>query len=150
MDHNPRIESALADLDTQEKPNYRATAKKYGVARTTLSERYKGKSTSRRVATSEYCQHLTIEQEEVLIDQINRLMDCIIPLTTRIIRNIVEEIIRESIGKNWTTNFIKYYQDQFKNLYLYNIVSGVFRTEWEGRPDRSSQPEIVTTQLGPR
>ena len=100
MDHDSRIESALADLDMQEKPNYRAIAKKYRVARITLSEYYKGKTTLRKIANSEYYQYLTIEQEEVLIDQINHLIDYTIPLTTQIVRNIAEEIIRDRIEKN--------------------------------------------------
>jgi hypothetical protein len=68
------MESTLADLDTQEKPNYWATAMNYGVARTTCLTAI-GQTTSRKIISSEYHQRLTIEQEEVLIDRINRLTD---------------------------------------------------------------------------
>ena len=39
MAHNARIEAALADLESQEVPNYAATARKHGVDRITLSRR---------------------------------------------------------------------------------------------------------------
>jgi ActR/RegA family two-component response regulator len=46
MDHNARIQSALKDLYSQTKPNISATAKKYEIARKTLSDRFHGKSTT--------------------------------------------------------------------------------------------------------
>ena len=36
------IEAALADLESQESPNYTATVKKHGIDRSTLSRRYRG------------------------------------------------------------------------------------------------------------
>jgi hypothetical protein len=38
------IEKALADLETQHKPNYSATAAKHKVVRTTLMRRHKHKT----------------------------------------------------------------------------------------------------------
>ncbi len=36
------MEAALADLESQESPNYTATVKKHSVDRSTLSRRYRG------------------------------------------------------------------------------------------------------------
>ena len=52
--YNARIELAIADLANQTKPNYMATAKKYGVARITLRDRYLGQSLSVQAAASKY------------------------------------------------------------------------------------------------
>jgi hypothetical protein len=42
---------AIADLDSQLLPNYNATAKKYGLNRSTLSRRHQGKQQSRAPQT---------------------------------------------------------------------------------------------------
>ena len=47
MAKNEAIELALADLNSQERPNYKATAEKYSIERTTLARRYQGRSVSR-------------------------------------------------------------------------------------------------------
>ena len=98
--HNARIELAIADLANQTKPNYIAIAKKYGVARITLRDRYLGQSLSVQAAASKYRQRLTLVQEEALIEYINSLTNRRLPPTSRIIRNLAEEIIGRPIGKN--------------------------------------------------
>jgi hypothetical protein len=40
MTHNERIAEAIADLQTQDRPNIAATAKRYKVAHTTLLDRF--------------------------------------------------------------------------------------------------------------
>src|SRR3954466_591543 len=96
--HNAPIDLALADLASQVKPNYSATAKKWQVERTTLAKRYKWQTVSRAIANSEGRQRLTIQQEEVLIGQINRLTDRGIPPTSQIVRNLAEEIAGSPVG----------------------------------------------------
>ena len=46
MDHNARIEAAIADLESQDRQNIAATAKKWGVARETLLKRFRDKTVS--------------------------------------------------------------------------------------------------------
>ena len=145
MDNNARMEAAIADLDSQEKPNYSATAREYSVPRKTLSDRHKGKTMSRKAATSEFRQRLTIEQEEVLISQINRLTDRSIPPTSRIVKNLAEEIIGDKLGKNWTANFIHRHQDRLKSLYLRNIDN--MRTKAEYAPIFSLFYKLVKLNL---
>ena len=105
--HNESIDKALADLRLQEHPNIRATARTYQLVESTLRRRWQGKTVSHREASSEYKQRLTNAQEEQLILLINRLTDRSIPPTASIVRNLAEEIISGSIGKNWTADFVK-------------------------------------------
>lgn len=47
MVNEQKLAEALADLDTQDKPNYSKAARDYGLDRTTIMRRHKGKSRSR-------------------------------------------------------------------------------------------------------
>ena len=116
--HNARIELAMADLANQDKPNYMGTAKKYGVARMTLRDRFLGQTLSMQAAASKYHQKLTLVQEETLIKHINSLTDRSLPPTSRMVRNLAEEIISGPIGKNWTGIFVKRYKDRLTSLNL--------------------------------
>jgi hypothetical protein len=130
--HNTRIELALADLASQSKPNYKATAKKYEIQRTTLARRYKGQTHSREAANSEYRQRLNHVQEETLIRHINKLTDRGIPPTSQMVKNIAEEIAGLSVGKNWTSDFVRRHKERLKSLYLRNIDN--LRTKAEYAP----------------
>ena len=130
--HDAPIDLALADLASQPKPNYSATAKKWQVERTTLAKRYKAQTVSKAIANSECRQRLTIQQEEVLIGQINKLTDRSIPPTSQIVRNLAEEIAGSSVGKNWTGTFIRRHKERLKSLYLRNIDN--LRTKAEYAP----------------
>ena len=98
--HNARIELAIADLANQDKPNYMGIAKKYGVARMTLRDRFLGQTLSMQAAASKYHQKLTLVQEETLIKHINSLTDRGLPPTSRMVRNLAEEMIGGPIGKD--------------------------------------------------
>ena len=67
MDHDARIKAAIADLDSQERPNISATARKYNIVRRTLAYRFKGETGLNREATSYSRKELTDVQEEALI-----------------------------------------------------------------------------------
>ncbi|PQE21698.1 pogo transposable protein [Rutstroemia sp. NJR-2017a WRK4] len=121
ISHEARIQSALADLDKQDPPNYSKAARDYGLSRSAISYRYRGLTTSRKEATSIYRQQLTLEQEQALISQINKLSARSIAPTSRIVRNLTEEIIDSIIGKNWTADFVKHYKDVLQSRYLRNI-----------------------------
>ncbi|RFU24298.1 hypothetical protein B7463_g12041, partial [Scytalidium lignicola] len=69
------MQKAIADLKSQEQPNFKATAEKYFLERTTLAKRFKGQHGSMKDASSIYKQRLNDIQEQVLIDQINLLTD---------------------------------------------------------------------------
>jgi hypothetical protein len=59
-DHDARIALAIAEIGDQNAPNYAEYARKYKLDRSTLSRRHRGKTTSRKEATSEHRQILTI------------------------------------------------------------------------------------------
>ena len=100
MTHNARMEAAMAELDAQLKPNFSAAAENWLLERTTLSKRWKGQTMSREDANSEYRQLLTNAQEEALITCINHLTDWCMPPTSRIVRNMAEEIRGGVVNKN--------------------------------------------------
>ena len=122
------IELALDDLKLQKKPNYSATARKFGVERTTLAKRFKGKTVSRAIANSEHQQHLTMDQEKVLVEYINKLTDRGMP---HIVRNLVEEMIQSLVGRNWPAKFVQCHKTELKSLYLRNIDSMRKKAEYK-------------------
>ena len=124
------IDQAIANLESQERPNILATAKKFGLVESTLRRRWKGQSVSRREASSTHKQRLTTVQEEALISQINRLTDRGIPPTPTIMRNLAEEMIQSSVGRNWAGEFTKRNQDRLKSLYLRNMDSLRIKSEY--------------------
>ena len=67
MPNIDRIPEAIADLNSQEVPNIKATTKEYRVVRKTLEYRWKGKTTSMAEAISQHRQCLTNAQERALI-----------------------------------------------------------------------------------
>jgi hypothetical protein len=100
MAHEQDMKAALAELDASSKPNYTEIAEKYKLGRYALSRRHQGKTTSRADYFSNHRQCLTNIQEEILIDQINRLTDRGMPLTSQMVKNFAKEIIRRDVSKN--------------------------------------------------
>lgn len=125
-----RIPEAIADLESQECPNVKATAEKYDLERKTLEDRWKGKSVSHKEASSIYRQCLTNSQERALVQLINRLTDRNMPPTTAIVKNLAEEIRGCAIGKNWTASFVKRHKDELKSLYLKSIDNKRVKSEY--------------------
>jgi hypothetical protein len=115
------MQKALDELKASSKPNISNIADKYGLERTTLSLRVKGKTTSRAEFLSERYQCLTNAQERVLIAQINRLTERGIPPTSQMVKNFAEEMIGRAVGKNWASQFCRRHQSELKSLYLRNI-----------------------------
>jgi hypothetical protein len=81
-----RIPEAIADLESQDVPNVKATAEKYDVNRNTLGNRWKEKSTSMEACVSSDRQCLTNSQKRALVQIINKLTDRRIPPTTAIVK----------------------------------------------------------------
>jgi hypothetical protein len=65
--HEARIQAAIEDLESQDRRNIAATAKKWGVARETLSKRFRGETVSNQEANSYARRQLTDVQEKALI-----------------------------------------------------------------------------------
>ena len=90
MDIDP-IEAALAALKSQKTPNYTATAKKFGIDRTTLSRRHRGITAAK--GTNPYPSAvLSPTQRKVCIDYINKLTKRGTPSTARIIARFTAKV----------------------------------------------------------
>jgi len=68
MGYKDAIKKALADLESESKPNYTEIAKNRGVGRHALSRRHQGLTMLRREFFSNHRQCLTDIQEQLLID----------------------------------------------------------------------------------
>ena len=119
--HNARIDSELAELASQSKPNYTATAKKWSVERTTLAKRHKGQTISKQATNAQFQQRLNVMQEEDLIGYINKLTDRGMPPMSWIVRNLAEEMVGLVVAKNWMARFVWHHKDWLKSLYLRTI-----------------------------
>jgi transposase-like protein len=129
-DHDALIELAIADLEAEKGALIAEVARRWGVQRSTLSRRWHGKTASRKEVSSTFHQRLTNAQEEVLIDQINKLTVRKMPQTSQIVRNMAEEIIGDVVGKNWTSQFVKRHKDRLTSLYLRNIDNMRAKSEY--------------------
>jgi hypothetical protein len=100
MAHEQAMKAALAELEAPSQPNYTEIGAKYKLGRHALSRRHRGKTTSRADYFSNHRQCLTNVQEEILIDQIDRLTDWGMPPTSQMVKNFAEEIIGSAVNKN--------------------------------------------------
>ena len=100
LSYDDRIELAIRAFESGELPSYKSAAAEFNVGRWAVSRRHQGKSTSRKEATSRHHKLLTDVEEEVLIDQINKLIVRFMPPTTQIVKNLAEEIIGRPVNKN--------------------------------------------------
>ena len=111
------IELALEDLSLQEVPNYTETAKKFGVNRSTLSRRYRGKTASR----DEYREQKSLlnnEQTKVLINEINRLSALGTPATPAMVRVFASNLAGIWPGVNWVNRFEQSHKHEIASVYL--------------------------------
>jgi AraC-like DNA-binding protein len=121
MDHEARIQAAIRDLESQERTNVAATARKHNVARRTLAHRFKGETGSNQEATSYSRKQLTDTQEETLIAYVNKLNDRGFPPTPQILKNIAESIAHTTLGPNWVARFCKRHRTRLASVYLRTI-----------------------------
>lgn len=124
------IDLALESLSIQDAPNIRRTARDFGVAESTLRYKWRGKTVSREEYLDNEGRRLTKAQEDALIDQINRLTDRGIPPTLKLVKNFAEEIISDSVGKNWTADFVRRHKNELKSVYLKNMDRDKIKSEY--------------------
>ncbi len=98
--HNDRIELAITNLKSQDRPNYIITTKKYHLVRTTLSRRHQGVTGTREEVYSNSVQILTNMQESVLIQYINNLSARGLTPIPQIIKNLAEKIADKKLNHN--------------------------------------------------
>ena len=115
------IEQAIDDLISQEAPNIRSTAQKYGIVESTLRRRFKGQTVSYGEARSRTAMLLTTAQESVLIEHINKLSARGLHLTPQLLENLVVEVIHRPVGERWVERFCKRHSTELKSIYLRGI-----------------------------
>lgn len=121
MANERAIEEAISDLKSQTSLNYAATAKKYGLERTTLMRRFKGESVSYSEARSRSNKLLTNAQESIVIEHIRRLSGRGLHVTPKILENLVQELVGQPIGGRWVERFRKRHEHELTSVYLRNV-----------------------------
>jgi hypothetical protein len=115
-----RIEEALAALALQEPPNYKRTAKEYGVCRTVLSRRHRRLCSSIQEAR-EFQRLLSTTQQTILINHINELSEAGIPPTPSMVRVFALEISQQWPGNHWVARFVETHKATLKSAYLHGF-----------------------------
>ena len=100
------IEAALVALESQEPPNYTATAKLFQVDRSTLSRRHRGVMGTKEEKVNK-ARLLTTQQEKTLTEYINKPTDRGLPPTPAMVRNFARDIGKVEPAKNWLSRFLK-------------------------------------------
>ena len=121
MVNNEAISAAIADLRSQKKHNFGATARKHGVDRTTLRRRFQAKQAPRGISHLQAQGHLTYDMEMQLVERINILSARGMPPTPQFVANMVLELSKEHVGEHWVSRFVKRHQDALCSIYLDNI-----------------------------
>jgi hypothetical protein len=114
------IDLALAALQSSEVINYAATAKEYGVDRSTLSRRHRGVTGSKAQATDTKSL-LTHKQQLALVAYIDKLTLRGLPPTNAMVRLFAKEISKKEPGKNWVRRFVSTHSQHLNSSYLSGI-----------------------------
>jgi uncharacterized protein YoaH (UPF0181 family) len=114
------IKLALQDLRLSDKPNISATAKLYNVDRSTLSRRHRNVTNPKPIC-HEKEQLLSHQQEQDLVEYINKLTEKGLPPTTAMVRNFAEEIAGKRPGNSWSQRFCTRHTDVLSRGYLNTI-----------------------------
>lgn len=114
MVNEAAISEAINDLKSQKKPNFRSTAKKHGINRTTLQRRFEGTSAGRTQAHVETQGLLSTEQERTLVERINTHASRGVNTTSKMIQKLVEEMIEGPVGNHWVPRFVRRHHSKRK------------------------------------
>lgn len=114
------MDLALQQLALQEKPNITATAKQYGVSRTTLSRRFRGVQSTRE---SQYDNLglLSHQQERDLVAYIKNLTRRGLPPTPQMVTTFAFDISKQWPSRHWCRRFVKRWANELESAYLQPI-----------------------------
>ena len=121
MVNNDAIAAAIVSLKSQEAPNFGATARLFGIDRTTLRRRFKGEQAPSSSAHVEAQGNLSCAMEKVLVERINTLSARGLPPTSQFVRNLVQELSGALVGSNWVGRFVARHDDQLCAIFLDSI-----------------------------
>ena len=94
------LSAAIADLRSQKKPNFGATARKHAIDRTTLRRRFQAKQAARVVSNLQAQGHLTWDMEMQLVKRINILSARGLPPMPQFVANLVLELFKEHVSEH--------------------------------------------------
>jgi hypothetical protein len=113
------IDNALADLASSESLNISATARAHGIHPSTLSRRWRGRSTLKAVALSDR-RFLNNEQERSLVDYINELSGRSAAPTPAMVTAFASQLAGKAPGHCWVSRFVNRHRSELEAAYLYN------------------------------
>jgi hypothetical protein len=102
---------AMGAQDEGEQLSYTKVAEKYDVSRHTLARRCKGTQAPMQAKAINQ-QRLNPQQEQELIQHIERLTERGLAPTREMIRRFASGIAQEAVGKGWVTRFINKHHDK--------------------------------------
>ena len=114
------IDNALAELTSSASPNISATARSHGIHRSTLSRRWRGRSTSKEIALSDR-RFLNNEQERSLINYINELCRRSAAPTPAMVTAFASQLAGRAPGHCWVSRFVRRHRSELESAYLNNL-----------------------------
>jgi transposase len=108
------IDLAVEAVEAQgegEQLSFTKVAEQYNVSRHTLARRCKGTQASMQAKATNQ-QRLDPQQEQELIQHIERLTERGLSPTREMIRRFASGIAQEHVGKGWVTRFINKHHDK--------------------------------------
>ena len=114
------MDRALAGLASSESPNVSAIARVYGMHPSTLSRRWKSRSTSKEEALSER-RLLNNQQEQCLIEYINELSGRSAAPTPAMVTAFASQLAGKAPGHCWVSRFVDRHRSELASGYLNNL-----------------------------
>lgn len=117
------ILAAIEAIDSREpgeQLSYRNIAKKFGVDRTTLARRHKGKTRS-NAGEAQQRMLLDPQQELELVRYIQSLSERALPPTREMIRNFASRVAKWEVSDTWVTRFLNRNSDQLTSRWATGI-----------------------------
>jgi hypothetical protein len=126
-----RISKAIEAIERGDFKYSSHAAAEFKVSRSAVDRRRQGITQHKKSADSYARQCLTDVQEQLLIERINYLSMKNMPPTSRIVRNLAEELRGAPVGKNWVSQFVARHKNQLKSAYIRNIDNLRVASEYE-------------------
>jgi hypothetical protein len=107
-------------LASSASPNISATARSHGIHPSTLSRRWRGRSTSKKIALSDR-RFLNNEQERSLINYINELSERSAAPTPAMVTAFASQLAGRAPGHCWVSRFVRRHRSELESAYLNNL-----------------------------
>lgn len=115
---NMSYDDAIIHLKLNPTCTIQSAATLFGLDRSNLSRRFRGKTVSREQYLHQINRKLTVSQEKKLIKHVNILTNHGNLPTYPMVRRFASEISKKSLGKHWAQKFVKRYKDKLSSGFL--------------------------------